>query len=273
MYRIIFSLTAHENIDCLYDLIDNIKKVFIYYDINILLSLTNRLNDVFDNDKYGFVKIVSIRENTYDIWGNINLFHQHILNMEYIFKNNLEYDFFWFVASNEMFIKIVPQNFLEEYSLNIIDKKDNIDDINYEIYYNNLITTTHAWYWIDLAKKDTNMLNYLYKNKFVITGLQHEGLVLPSHLVLELFNEYKYNKLHENSTFKDYVMEEIFMSTYIYNKYNIKNYHTFCLRYIHTLFDSNYDNIINNLSKITLSIKPVKRDYNDTLRSIIRNSI
>ena len=78
MYRIIFSLTAHENIDCLYDLIDNIKKVFIYYDINILLSLTNRLNDVFDNDKYGFVKIVSIRENTYDIWGNINLFHQHI---------------------------------------------------------------------------------------------------------------------------------------------------------------------------------------------------
>jgi hypothetical protein len=32
---------------------------------------------------------------------------------------------------------------------------------------------------------------------------------------IELFNEYNTNKLYENSTFKNYVMEELFISTYL----------------------------------------------------------
>jgi hypothetical protein len=273
MYRIIFSLTAHENIDCLYDIISNIKKVFLYYDITILISLTYDLNENFDNNKFDFVKVVSIRDNTYEMWGNINLFHQHILIIEYIFKNKLEYDFLWFVSSNEMFIKIVPPNFLNNYSMKIINSKDKVNDKDYEIYYSNLLNTENNWLWIELLKKDNYMLNYLYKNKFIINACQHEGLVLPSSIVLELFNEYKNNELHEKSTYKKYVMEEIFMPTYILNKYNIDNFNVFCFRYLYKLGNAKYDEIINSLSEHHLSIKPVKRNYNDIMRTTIRNSL
>jgi len=274
MYKIIFSLTAHEKINCLYDLINNIKKAFVYYNITILLSITKNLNNNFDNNKYDFVKIVSVRNNDYKIWGNINLFNQHVLNMKYIFTNNIDYDFFWFVASNKMFIKIVPENFMDEYSLKIISNKNKIIDENYEKYYNNLITTKQDWHWIDMLKKDKNMLKYIYENKFIITGLQHEGLVFTPQLVLELYNEYNNNKLFKDATFKDYVMEETFMSTYIYNKYNVKNYNVFCFRYNYKLKDDNFsfNNVMNNISIHHLSIKPVNRDYNDPIRNIIRNS-
>lgn len=273
MYNIIFSLTAHENIDCLYDLIDNIKKAFVNYNITILISIPKRLNDIFDR-KYHFVKIVTIRDNNYELWGNINLFNEHILIMEYMFKNNLDCDYFWFVASNEMFIKPVPEYFIEKYSLKIFNNKDTIKDTEYELYYNNLINKKHSWFWIESMKKDTHILNYFYKNKFIIIGRQHEGIVLPFNLVLEVFNEYKCNKLYESATYKDYVMEEIFMSTYILNKYNINNLNAFCFRYIYTLGENaEYNKIKDNLNEYHLSIKPVKREYNDITRTIIRNNL
>ena len=71
---------------------------------------------------------------------------------------------------------------------------------------------------------------------------------MPTYLVLEIFNEYKYNKLYENSTYKKYVMEEIFIQSYILNKYNVKNFNNFCFIY----GDSNTitndpNNILNKL--------------------------
>ena len=167
MHKIIFSLTAHENVDCLYDLIDNIKKAFIHYDITILLSLKKSLYHSFNN-KYTFVKIVTIRYDDCPIWGNINLFHQHILNIEYLIQNNIEYDFFWFVASNEMFIKIVPENFLDEYSLKIISTKNKISHTDYEIYYKNLLTTPpeNEWFW---------MISLITKNQKPILVTEYFG--------------------------------------------------------------------------------------------------
>lgn len=274
MYNIIFSLTAHENIDCLYDLIDNIKKAFVNYNITILISIPKRLNDIFDR-KYYFVKIVTIRDNNYELWGNINLFNEHILIMEYMFKNNLDCDYFWFVASNEMFIKIVPEYFIENYSLEIICKKNTMEDTEYELYYNNFINKKDQWIWIERMKKDIHILNYFYKNKFTIIGGQHEGVVLPFNLVLEIFKEFRCNKLYEDAIYKDYVMEEIFMLTYILNKYNLKNnFNTFCFRYIYTLGENAEYNIIkDNLKEYHLSIKPIKREYNDITRTTIRNSL
>jgi hypothetical protein len=278
MYTIIFSLTAHENIECLYDLIDNIKKCFIHYNIIILLSLTKSLEFLFDKNKYIFVKIVTSRDDSLELWGNINLFQQHILNIKYLCDNSITYDFFWFVASNEMFINIVPPNFLDNNIFKIIKEKNKFDDIHYDIYYNNLKETTHKWIWTDLIKKDDNFMNYLYKNKFVIYSLQHEGIVLPYNIVLEIFNEYTSNHLFENSTFKKYVMEEIFITTYILNKYKIdRNITNFCLfTYGFSKFDYNtidYNTIKPHLKNTHLSIKPVLCNYNNNMRKLIRDKI
>ena len=162
MYNIIFSLTAHESIECLYDLISNIQKCFINYNITILLSITERLNNNFNN-KYDFVKIVTIRDNNFSIWGNINLFHQHMLNIEYICKNNIKYDFFWIVASNEMFIKIVPPDFIDNNVIKIISKKNN-DDNEYNTYYNDLFIKPPSWYWTDKYIRGRIFIFRLYYN-------------------------------------------------------------------------------------------------------------
>ena len=271
---IILSLTAHENLECLCDLLDNIKKCFVNYDILILLSITENLY----NEKlkiYDFVKCVTIRKNNYPSisGGNIDLFHQHILNMKYVYDNAITYDYFWFVASNEMFIKIIPPDFLNNYSIKIIDKKQKINDLDYDVYFKNLMNNTHSWYWIDLIKKDNNFMNYIYRNKFILHGCAHEGLVLSSDIVLEIFNEYNTNKLYDNSTFKGYVMEEIFISSFLINRYTLSNNpKTFCFRYIYTKGNiSSYKEIENDLQEYHVSIKPVRRDYNDSIRTYIRH--
>jgi hypothetical protein len=271
--KIIFSLTAHENLECLVDLLINIKKCFIHYDILILLSLTENLYNenllTFD-----YVKCVTIRKQNLSIWGNIELFNQQILNIKYIYDNSINYDFFWMVSSNEMFIKIIPPDFLDNNSIKIINKKQPNDDINYDIYFKTMMNNINSWHWIDLAKKDTYFMNYLYKNKFILHGCQHEGMVLSCDIVLEIFNEYNTNKLYENSTFKNYVMEELFISTFLINRYDLVLFKTFCFRYIYSLSEnSSYEEIENNLDCHHVSIKPVKRDYHNTLRQHIRNKI
>ena len=271
--KIIVSLTAHENLECLVDLLINIKKSFIHYEILILLSLTENLYNenllTFD-----YVKCVTIRKQDISMWGNIELFNQHILNIKYIYDNSINYDFFWMVASNEMFIKIIPPDFLDNNSIKIINKKQPNDDINYDIYFKNLMNNEASWYWINLAKKDSYFMNYIYKNKFILDGCQHEGMALSCDIVLEIFNEYNTNKLYENSTFKNYVMEELFISTFLKNRYNLVSFKTFCFRYIYSLSKNpSYEEIENNLECHHISIKPVNRNYHDTIRQHIRNKI
>ena len=60
--NIIFSLTAHEDLECLIDLLINIKKCFVNYEILILLSLTeNVYSDKLQT--FDYVKCVTIRQN------------------------------------------------------------------------------------------------------------------------------------------------------------------------------------------------------------------
>ena len=272
MKKIIFSLTAHESIDCLYDLIDNIKACFVHYNIIILLSITNRLHILFDYNKYSFVKVVTVRNDNLPVRSNINLFQQHIININYIQCNKLDYDYFWFVASNEMFIKIVPEDFVDNNVLSIISKKD--ENSNYAEYYKYLLNTHFSWGGINQSKRDTHLMKYLYNNKFIIHGMQHEGVVLPAHLALEIFNEYSENKIFELSTSKSQIIEEIFIPTYLNNKYNIKKLNPFCFIYKYTLRKTDsYEKIMLNIKDYHLSIKPVNRIYNDPMRTLIRNKI
>lgn len=272
MRKIIFSVTAHESPGCLHDLIINIQKAFVHYDICILLSLTQGLNNCFDN-QYPFVKIITVREDSLPVWGNINLFQQHILNMEYLITNNIDYDYFWFVASNEMFFKIVPENYMDQYGLKIIDRKPKMNDEEYEAYYKEFLKDHHTWGWMSCLQNDEHLMNYLHTNKFVLRYLAHEGLVLPYHLTLEIYTEYKKNELYERSTYKPYVMEEIFIPTYIWNTYNVDNLEPNCFRYAYAIgsVDFDFNTIMNHLHARHLSIKPVHRNYDNVIRTSVRN--
>jgi hypothetical protein len=273
---IIFSLTAHDNLECLCDLLINIKKCFVHYDILILLSITENLNDE-KLKTFDYVRCVTIRDKNSKIWGNIDLFHQHILNIKYIYDNSISYDYFWFVASNEFFIKIIPPDFLNNHAIKIIDKKQK-NDIGYDSYFNYIMNNdTTQCDLFENAKKDDNYMNYLYRNKFLFTICQHEGTVLSSDIILEIFNEYNTNELYEKSTFKNYIMEEIFIPTYLMNKYILSNdmlSNTFCFRFKYSLGEyASYETIEKNLNSFHVSIKPVIRQYNNSMREYIRNNI
>ena len=66
-------------------------------------------------------------------------------------------------------------------------------------------------------------------------------------------------------------MEEIFIFSYLTSKYDLDKIKTFCLIDDNKHIDDVYDKALTNSSIV--SIKPVKRDYNDKLRTKIRNSI
>ena len=301
---IILSLTAHECIESLCDLLDNIKTCFIHYDILVLISITENLNcDILK--KYDFCKIVTIRKIEPTIWGNIDLFQQHIINIKYLYDNNIKFDYFWFVASNELFIKIIPPDFLEKNSIKIIDKKEPLNKQDYDIYYkdlimniflinvlsfeyfkNNSLTLTDKeknkyceidkWMWTKDILKDTYFMNYLYKNNFIVTYARHESMILNHEIVLEIFNEYNENKIYENSTYKDYVMEEIFVVTYLMNKYKLSNFEKISCSYIYTwknILIEDFKDREKDLEDYHVSIKPVKRSYDDPVRVFIRNKL
>ena len=262
--KIVLSLTAHENIECLYDLIDNIKQCFVHYEILILLSITEPLYQVYQPRK--FVHVVT-RRSTLNIWGTIHLFHQHIRNLRYLKHHRIPYDHFWFVASNEMFIKVIPPNFIQTYGIQL-HPPEPVED--YDAYYTKLITTKSDWEWEELCKKDSHFMNYVYTNQLKIYSSAHEGLVLPYTLSIEILEEYTQQQLYEKSVFPGYVMEEIFIPTYLLNKYK-GTIPLFCDRWIYHLTNPTYSQIMEQLTESQVSIKPVPRKMDDPWRTIIRN--
>jgi len=66
-------------------------------------------------------------------------------------------------------------------------------------------------------------------------------------------------------------MEEIFVFSYLKSKYNLDKVNTFCLIDDNKHIEDVYNKALT--SSLIVSIKPVKRDYNDNLRTKIRNSL
>ena len=66
-------------------------------------------------------------------------------------------------------------------------------------------------------------------------------------------------------------MEEIFVFSYLTSKYNLDKVNTFCLIDDNKHIEDVYNKALT--SSLIVSIKPVKRDYNDNLRTKIRNSL
>lgn len=277
--KIVFSLTCHESPDCVIDLIENIKKCFIHFNVLILISCTDNINDELSKliNKFDYVKIVTIRDHKNNIWGNIDLFHQHMLNVDYLIKNNIDYNYFWLLASNEYFFKIVEPEHLYN-NMMIVEDKIELSNDEVNKFYDDFLNKSSDWYWLNYMKMDTYTVNILKENKIILDGMQHEGLVLIKNIAEEIFKKYDELLINKNSVHKGYVLEEIFIISYLKSRYKIKNSkNTFCKHY---LYDGAYSNLspedfYNKLlnEKMALSIKPVIRDYNNGIRTIIRKNI
>ena len=275
--KIIFSLTCHESIDCLNDLIKNILYYTTDFDVLILISTTYSFNILLSKNQYEYenVKIITIHNDKMKIWGNINLFNQHILNIKYLIDNNIKYDYFWYISSNELFIKQITQKFLDENVIKINNQiKKTYRDTNYSL---SLYPKHH--YWIEQFKKDTH-INDIFKNNDITMHIyQHEGLVLTQNIANEVLNKYYEFEIYNKSIFHDYVLEEIFVQSYLLSKYDIDQIDYFCFRY---KMLSHFNILENNLIELynvcyyhpfCLSIKPVNKNYHDNLRTLIRNKM
>jgi hypothetical protein len=268
---IVFSLTCHESIDCIIDLINNIYKCFEDFNIYILISTTENINNQLlklNLDKN--IIIVSVRDNRHSIWANIDLFYQHIKNIIYLKNNNIKYDYFWFIASNEFFIKKINSSFLENNIIKNYSKKE-LSNEEVNNFYDKFFKTNPEWHWYNSLKLDSYTTNVLKENNIILQNGRHESLVIPSQLALEIAEFYEKVKIQEKSIYKKYPMEEIFIFSYLTSKYNLDKINTFCLIDDNKHIEDVYNKAIINNSIV--SIKPVKRDYNDNLRVKIRNSL
>jgi hypothetical protein len=268
---IVFSLTCHENIDCIIDLINNINKCFEDFNIYILISTNETINSqIIKLNLSKNIIIVSVRDNRHNIWANIDLFYQHIKNIIYLKNNNIRYDYFWFIASNEYFIKKINSKFLENNIIKNYTKKELSND-EVKNFYDYFLKNSHEWHWYNILKFDNYTINILKENNIILQYGRHESLVIPSHLALEIAEFYEKLKIQENSVYRKYPMEEIFIFSYLTSKYNLDKINTYCLIDDNINIKDVYNKALINSSIV--SIKPVKRDYYDKLRIRIRNSL
>lgn len=244
-------------------------KILIYIYISISTNKTINSQIIKLNLSKSII-IVSVRDNSHSIWGNIDLFYQHIKNIIYLKNNKIKYDYFWFIASNELFIKKINSTFLENNVIKNYTKKELSND-EVKNFYDYFLKNNHEWYWYNFLKFDSYTINTLKENNIILQYGRHESLVIPSHLALEIAEFYEKLKILENSVYKKYPMEEIFIFSYLTSKYDLDKIKTAYLIDDNKHIDDVYDKALINSSIV--SIKPVKRDYNDTLRVRIRNSL
>ena len=274
---IVFSLLCHENLECIKDLILNIKYFSKDFNSYILIVSKNCINDLFNDYNYDeTIRIVNVRDDK-NIWGTIDIFHYNMINAKYLFDNNIDFDYFWFLSSNEYFIKDITIDFLNENIIKLLNNR-HIDDNEYNLYFNNFINTSQEWHWFDFMKNDNYSINFFKDHKLYFEHNYHESTVFDKIIIKEAMELYLNSNIQGNSTFRDYCMEEIFVKSYIYSKYITTEFKNFCHVFTQDLDSINkynngdwlelYNNFMNE--PLTLSIKPVYRNYNDPLRKFIR---
>jgi hypothetical protein len=280
MKTIIFSLLCFEKPECLQDLIENIFFYSSQYKSIILISIKKELyNNIYNLiNKYENIYFVTIRNNN-NIWGTIDIFDQHMLNVNYLIKNNINFDYFWFISSNEMLIKHIVDEHLSNYIIKI--EKQNI---NLELFQDCIKIQNHNYKeWIKFFNNDVHINEIFNKNKINLYLYQHEGIVLTPNLIFEIRDKYYEYEIYEKCQYNKYALEELFVQSYLISKYNIDIINYFCIRYItiSNCYKLNINNKIDceKLYNIcyfhphAISLKPVPRIFDHPLRQLIRTQM
>lgn len=282
---IVFSLTCHECPVCVSDLICNINHCFPDFNNIILISTTEsmepKLMSEFDknSDKQFFknVKIVTVRDDNKSIWGNIELFQQHVYNMKFIIDNDVQCDYFWFTASNEYFFKKVDASIFN--NINSCKRKTQYSEEDINGYYDEYVKErqdSSEWWGHSVIRKSTHFINAMKESKMKIHVEFHESIILSKEMMEEIYYKYKSLQIYENMK-EVFPMEEIFVISYLNSYFDCNSLRIYC-KLIN--YDDSYKNlspeaILDKVSKEDgfVSLKPVKRNMDCPLRKLIKNKI
>ncbi len=276
------TINAHESEECLLQLLENIMNYFDDFDIVFVISITENIYKPFlklINEKNAHNihhYITTIRPLSIPFWGHQNLFHSHMLNLNYLITNNISFDYFLFVDSNELYIKPIPKTLVE--SMDHYKKLENskYKNIDLDDYWNDYkeYKINRKWCWTKFTLKDSYFSEVFQRNKMKVKHQYNNGTILPKNIIVDIFELYMKENIIEKSTFKNYPMEEIWIHSYLdayYNEFFINLSNVFTEVYVGDKITPEHmiETTMKNNTKF--SIKPVKRDINDTLRKTIMN--
>ncbi len=166
---IVYSVTCHESVECVEDLVKNILFYNQKYNVIILFHTTPSLMISLSHclSKYNNVFIPG---SSYKIKFTSDIPQGHVENMRYCLEANLNPQYFIMLASNCMFHKMITQEELNQENLQPM-KLLTTDEIE---------ITTKGWWWPHFYQN--SKVIQILKDEFSITCQEctfHEGMVLP----------------------------------------------------------------------------------------------
>lgn len=202
MSKIIFSLLIHEQPIVVLDQIINILK--LNPDSKIVLHCNLNFIDANDFSLESLMSLVAnderiiVNKNRLKVgWGNI--IQAHISNFEFV--SSYDFDYFYFISSNELFLKKNVSDFISNYDFGCECKSSN------------------NWHYYESMLNDLQFMNYLKMKNYSIYYSQIEGSFYSKKIMKKIVDEINsFFKSDNNSFF--YPREEVFYSTIACNMFN-----------------------------------------------------
>ena len=274
----VLSVLFHEEITTVINYLINVLFFFKKYNVIILISCNEFISNFLKKTKLPpNIIVVSERPDNIEIWGNVNLFEQHVKNYLYLKNNNLNFDYFWFSASNDVFIKEIDENIKKH--IVYYNKEESITlDIEEVNNFYKEFTINPGWFAYVNMLKDTHTIKAFIENKIIVKCNEIEGLILSNKITEEVFDFYIHNIFNKNN-YKKYFIEEFFIASYLYSKYRI-TYNTVTLREKWCKYDEFknihgaelYENVLKNNDNL-YCIKTIDRNYKNEIREKVREHI
>ncbi|SEH30113.1 hypothetical protein [Selenomonas sp. KH1T6] len=267
--KLMFSLPVHEKPEVVLDTLCNLRA--FHDDFGVVLHFSNRFDYMSRNispkrfwealksfpDLYVNPKVFDTSWNGPGVNSLVNI---HISNFEYLKELGIDFEYFVFMASNELYVKKGLYAFISKYD-----------------FGNNLRPILERPEWIQsyYAKKDAVLADLLKKiGGDEIFGAQIEGSFYKKEIfasIARTMTEYTGNKI-----LGGYACEEIYYPTVCYHLFGNRNqYHD------NTTYISWERNLLIEVDDVRrcaaqgnyFSVKRVNREFNDPVREYIRREV
>ena len=256
--HIFYSILCHEKIDCIFDMIKNIKKYNKDYKVSIILNINHYLSKLIKEKNINLPENVII--NT-DISEKIHSTHTilkgHLSNFNFI--KDLDFDYFCLLASNCMFIRNINYNYIDTFYKKKYDVIKKADGFKLQT----------GWHW-DSIYRNEKIINIFKERDMALYDSQHEGRVYVKYMFNELNNEITKLKIFDLIQV-DTLFEEFLLSTFERYLFGTE------VPIVCKIFWSNHNYIasIEDIEKIRKDdsiisvVKRVSREIDDPIRKYI----
>lgn len=212
---LLFSIPIHEREDVVYNQIENI------FNYNPGCKIILHINKTFTtfNKKYIYKNLYFNQSNIQFNKAGDDLFSLHVSNFNYSIQNNIPFDFFVILSSNEMFIKNGTVNYIQHFKngLQSVQYNPNIDWHNFN--HSKILNNDN----LNKLLKDLNLKHYF--------GGQTEGQFYTKLIFKKLSSVYL-NSTQNNTFLYPFEAEEILPQTifkslnieYVGNPITLQNY-------------------------------------------------